>query len=137
MEDLASRRAALLAAREERRTSTTTAAALEREVRDLEVLDAYEAKHGLPGDRWASIEGPRGVIIVTAPSRAAYARFRDRGSYQTAFVSELAYPCVAHPRGPELDSLLEDYPALLDRIADVVQALANGRAKDLAGKSGS
>lgn len=105
-----------------------------RALEDAEVIERFEDQLGDRGVKWDAVETAAGVVIVRRPHAATFKKFRDAGRYKSKDVEELVRPCVAHPDAQGVTDLLNDYPAVLDRLADVVFSLAEGRAREVAGK---
>lgn len=135
--ELEAEKAAREAARAQREAEDEARARIEaakRELADEEVLDRFRDELGERGKRWTSVSTSAGVVIVKRPHPATFKKFRDAGKYKTKELEEFVRPCVAHPDAQGLTDLLNDFPAVLDKIADAAFELAEGRVKEISGK---
>lgn len=104
------------------------------DLENAEVIDRFEEELGERGERWEGVDTPAGIVIVKRPHPATYKRFRDRGKYNSQSLDELVRPCLAHPDKSEVASILNEYPAVLDHLADAVVELAGARNKEVSEK---
>lgn len=135
--ELEAKRAEMAAARAARDAEAEVREQIEatkREIADAEIIERFEDELGPRGQRWATVSTRHGVVVVKRPHPATFKAFRDAGKYKSKAVEDLVRPCVAHPDPSGLTSLLNDYPAVLDKLADAVFELAEGRARDISGK---
>lgn len=107
-----------------------------REIRDEEAIAKAEGEHGPLGKRIAAMKTDAGVVILKRPH---HLRWRELTSKPIDKISEadanaLLKSCLVHPTGPELETLLETYPALNGELAALVLKLARGRAEEVSGK---
>lgn len=118
------------------RAATSKIEDAERRLREAKALAKSEDEHGPLGEKVATVETPRGIVIVKCPPSARMNKFLD--SKQTAAdVLALVRPCVVYPDLAAFDAILEEFSGLLagaDGVADKVQALSRGRAKEVSGK---
>jgi len=115
----------------ERAELEESVAAEERKIRDLEAIAAAQVEHG--AGAIAAVETEGGVVIVRRPNHLVYKRFRD-SDLKSAAIEQLVVACRAYPEKAAFAALLEQYPALLDRLGNELVVLAEGRAKEVRGK---
>lgn len=134
---LKAQRAALVAERERLNEAAELAkeiAAEERAIRDEAALQDAIAKYGALGVHVASVQTDLGIVILRRPSALKFRRFQDKGSFSWDDVSGLVRPCVVWPAVGELDTILDDLPATLTRLASAVVTLAGQRSEELGKK---
>lgn len=137
IERLRAERAELERVREERAAASEQLAELEREqqaLADERVISAMVEEHGPLGKAIDVVQTDRGVIVVRRPTAMKFRRFQDKGSFGSDDVLEFARPCVLHPTRAEFDSILDELPATLARVANVLVTLAGQRTEELAKK---
>jgi hypothetical protein len=122
--------------REEKASADEASVSLLQAVRDEEAIAKAEAEHGPIGKRIGALKTDAGVIIVKRPH---HLRWRELTSKPIDKISEadataLLKSCLVHPTGPELETILETYPALNGELAGLVLKLARGRAEEVQGK---
>ena len=123
------------AEREAAQAATDRVEAVERELADAIAIDAAVAEHGPLGKMIAAIDTDLGVVIVKRPHAATFRKFQDTGSMKSADLEKLVRPCLVHPDGEKFGALLEQLPATLLRVANVVTELAGMRSAEVSGKS--
>lgn len=106
---------------------------------DAKAIAKAEDEHGLIGVKIAVVETPAGAVVLKRPSQFEWKKFQDKitsnnGSLTTDELWRFTKKCLVHPTVAELDSILEEYPGRLGEFGSAVNALATGRAKELAGK---
>jgi hypothetical protein len=128
------KRAQLAEAREARAepTAAELVAVEKRQLAEDEAFDAAIAEHG--AKRVEFVRGRDGAIVLKRPHMATYRKFQDNGSLSSDSVEALVKPCIVWPSKAEFDVLVKDEPALLQRCANAVCALAGVRSSDAAGK---
>lgn len=104
----------------------------EREALDEEAIANAEAEHG--ANKIGIVRTDLGAVIVKRPHPAHYKRFRDRESAKTQDLEKLVRPCVVYPDATRFDAMLDEQPAILDRVANQVVELAGFRAREVSGK---
>lgn len=106
----------------------------EREVRDLQALEAAESEHGAVGTEIATVETPQGLVILKKAHPLLFRRFQDVAKFTTAELEKLVRPCVVYPDASAFDALLESLPAKLQECANAVCELAGARSAEIAKK---
>lgn len=113
--------------------------------KDLEAVDAAEEEHG--GDKVAAMHlpyftaGMPTLIVVVAPSKPAYKRYRDqahksKGAVSGKIIDELADVCVVYPdvktkEGAELfKAMCDEYTSLRDNAFVQCLKLAEAKSDD-------
>lgn len=121
--------------REARRREQEQVERLEREARDEEAVARVEDEHGPIDDvELGRIDTDRGVVIVRKPKAIHMQRYRDTGEAKTADLEKLVRVCLVYPDKSAFDSMVEELPALLDRVANKVVILGGFRLKEVSGK---
>ena len=110
------------------------AEAAERAALNAEAITRATCELGAEGRHFLAVDTDQGVIIVKRPHSAVFRRFSDLDAPKHLDVEQLVKPCVTHPDRSRLDTMLEEQPAILNRLALAVGRLAGARAQDLAGK---
>lgn len=106
----------------------------EREAKNETAIAAALEEHGPIGQKIAVIDTDLGAIIVKRPNPLVFKRFQSAGSVKWDDLEKLVRPCVVYPDKGALDTILEDLPATLTRVADAVVTLAGARAQEVSGK---
>lgn len=119
-------------ARDEERAAVEEVEAMEREAAGAEALLEAQTEHG--ANRVALVQTELGPVIVKAPHAATFRRFADKGSTKTADFEKLATPCLVFPDRTRFESILDQQPGVLLRVADRVAELAGVRTKETEGK---
>jgi len=129
------RRRAAEAKREQTASALSTQAMVEAEERDAADAEAIaKAEEEIGERRIAVIRTELGAVIVKRPNPVLYKRFRDKESAKTQDLEMLVRPCLVHPPFARFDAMLEEQPAVLDRVADRVVFLAGFRGKEVSEK---
>jgi hypothetical protein len=137
LREVREQRARLAAERAARADERAAARELELEqqaLRDEIALDNAIEKHGDVGLGIATVDTPRGMVILKRASAMKFRRFQDKGDATSEDVLALVRPCVVWPSPGELDVILDEYPATLIRMASSVIALAGQKSGELAKK---
>lgn len=89
---------------------------------DDETIAAAKAEHGSV----TRLVGAGEDVLVRQPTRADWARFRKQaaGSKRHIAAETLFLACCVHPRGKELDELLERHPAAAESFVEALLKLA-------------
>lgn len=134
---LRAQRAELKKAREALAEEADLAAQIEAEeraIRDETALAEAVEKFGAVGTHIAVVETALGMVIIRRASALKFRRFQDKGSFSTDDVGGLVRPCVVWPSAGELDTILDELPATLTRLASAVVTLAGQRTEEVAKK---
>lgn len=110
--------------------------------KDLEAVDAAEEEHG--GDKTATMHlpyftsGMPTLIVVVAPSKPAYKRYRDqahksKGAVSGKIIDELADVCVVYPDPAVFKAMCDEYTSLRDNCFVACLKLAEAKS-DAEGK---
>lgn len=126
---------AVRAAREEEVAPLAQVEALERAATNAAAIAKAEVDHGPVGKKIRIVDTDLGVIIVKRPNHVLFRKFQDEGKFDTITLDKLVRPCVVYPDHARLDSILDELPATLLRLADAVSVLAGVRKEELSGKS--
>jgi hypothetical protein len=132
--ELRAKRAALADAREARAILTPDQE-IEKEKRALEqddALDKAETEHG--AKRVRLVRGDSGAVILKRPHMVTFRKFQDRGTTDSEALEALIKPCILWPTKAEFDALMQEEPALLQRCANAVCALAGVRVDEVTKK---
>lgn len=93
-------------------------AVAEKELARAELIDRIEDQHGPVGQGIAVFEAPNGeLVIVKKPAAQTYRKFQDSKAQSTEAATAFIRPCVVHPKWEAVEALLDEYPAILPRIA--------------------
>lgn len=131
-------------AREDRERKAAEAKRLERlreeaEAEELalkedEILEELEAKHGALGKKIRRVSTSEGMIVVKKPNHLLFKKYQDKGSTDTIELDKLVRPCLVYPDKAAFDRIVEEVPAALMKAANAVCALAGVGKEDIAGK---
>lgn len=94
------------------------------EVEALEQEAAAQKSH--PG-RHRVVRTDGGCVVLKAPHPALMNRFRDEAKFDTEALEKLVRGSLVYPEVPKLERILTDYPFALDKMADAVVEMAQGR----------
>lgn len=106
----------------------------ERALKDEQAIEAAIEAHGPLGKKIAAVHTSLGVVIVKRPNHVLFKRFQDSGEATSDEFYKLVLPTLVHPARTVFDSLLEEQPGVLSRIASEVCLLAGVQLKAAAGK---
>jgi hypothetical protein len=118
-------------------------AEIERQARAEEIglqndiaLQRAEQQHGREGVMIKRVlsEREQGCVIVKRATAAAFRRFQDAGELEFPIMSALVRPCVVHPDLATFDTMMDEEPAMMVRIASAVCELAGARAEKVSAK---
>lgn len=131
---LRARRAELQAAREAREEAAAVKRLVEAErraIQDEEALAAAVETYGEVGRHIEAVDTDLGVVIVKRASALRFKRFQDADTIDSKAASQLVRPCVVHPTLDVLDTMLDEQPGILLRLANAVSRLAGARANEV------
>lgn len=105
----------------------------ERALEAAEALSKAEAEHGV--GKVGLVETDLGPVVVKRPNHVLFRKFQDTESIKSIDVEKFVRPCVVHPTREQFDKIVEELPATLMRVANVVTRLAGARTEEISGKS--
>lgn len=106
---------------------------LELNAANAEAIEVARAKYGEA--KIAVVETPKGgIVIVRTPHNTHYARFRDKGAHKTEDMMKLALVSLAYPTTTAFEAIVEEFPGMLDRVANQAVTLAGFRSAELSEK---
>lgn len=106
----------------------------EREARDAPAIAKAEEEHGPIGEKIAVVKTGWGSVVLKRPNHVIFKRFQDKASAKSDDFLALVKPCVVYPDAKTVEVIVEEYPATLVDLADVVVELARGRAREVSAK---
>jgi len=110
------------------RTQVDDVATATAELERAELIDSFEADHGPVGRGIAVFEVPDGsIVVVKKPASATYRKFVDSKSQSSEAAAAFVKPCVVYPAKERWVELLDEYPAILARVALGCARLAGHR----------
>lgn len=91
-----------------------------------EVIESLKAENPGVELHQVSAEGLEVLVLVRAPSKFEYKRFRDLAAKNKEDKAQetLVNDCLIYPKGQEWLDLLEDLPGLPDTVSGVILNLA-------------
>lgn len=137
LEALRAERAELARRREQREQRLEALAELEREQRALDderALDEMVEKYGPVDKAICTVETDAGLIILRRPTSLKFRRFQDKGSFASDDVLAFVRPCVLHPASAAFESILDELPATLTRLANALVTVCGQRTEELGKK---
>lgn len=109
----------------------------ERALKEDQILEDLEAKHGPLGRKIARIQTDEGMVVVAAPggSRAPlFQRFQDEGKFTVTATGKLVRGCLLYPDKAEFDRIVTELPGVLGPCANAIALLAGVRKEENEGK---
>ncbi len=100
---------------------------LKRDLVEGPALEAAEREYG--EDRVRLVQTPVGGVIVKVPARAKFKHFSDKERLRTDDFIELIQPCRVYPSAEKFADILDNWPATVAQIANVVLSLAGVRTE--------
>lgn len=137
MSDLKKQLAELVAKREAAEAAEAAAA----EQRELELDLAGEvaiaeavAAHGALGSKVAALRTSAGTIVVKRPHHIEMRKFQAIEKATEAEAIAFIKTCLVYPSAAQLETILEEYPAVGGPLMTLVVRLALGRVEEVVGK---
>ncbi len=110
-------------------------AAAEREADEAEAITRACCELGEQGRYFEVVTTDLGAIIVRRPEPVRYRRFQELEAPRVEDIERLVKPAVYWPARTQLDTMLDEQPGILMRIAAAVGKLAGVRRDELAPNS--
>lgn len=112
---------------EDARKASAEAEALREMELEAEALEQETAaQKSLPG-RHRVVRTDGGCVVLKAPHPALMNRFRDEAKFDTESLGKLVRGSLVYPSVSQLEGILAEYPFALDKMADAVVEMAQGR----------
>lgn len=136
MEDTKKELAALADERAKRETAAAAedaAEKIERDLRDERAIAKAFAEHDRK--RLGYLKTDLGVVILKRPHHLHFRELTKKAELTEADTIGFVKKSLVHPTGAELETMLEELPALGGDLVSLVMKLARGRTEEVTGKS--
>lgn len=122
--------------REARAREAEETARLNRDVADEVALAKAAEEHGPLGVKTSALKTDLGIVILKRPHHLEMRKMLSKGEKLGELDAiALVKSCLVHPTRPELETMLEELPAIGGDLMAVAMQLARGRVEEVSGKS--